>query len=224
MAKLTQIAKAARVEYNKKLTKKQVKKQGKGVWRLQRRVWTGDGFVEYELTVKKVKNINLRVSPQGDVRVSAPRRVPVGEIDRFVASRAGWIAVARRRVAVRADAAPVPCTLTDAQCMQVFRPYLEKYYPVFEKTLGAPPQIVLKTLKSMWGICRPARKQITLNRRLAQQPAAAVEYVVLHEYLHFWYPDHGKAFHRALDRMMPDNRQRRALLRRAPTEQKNAAD
>ena len=191
---------------------------------MQRSVWAGGGFVEYELTVKKVKNINLRVSPQGDVRVSAPRRVPLGEVDRFVASRAGWIDAARRRVAVRAAAAPAPCNLSDAQCMQVFRPYLEKYYPVFEKTLGAPPQIVLKTLKSMWGICRPAKKQITLNRRLAQQPAAAVEYVVLHEYLHFWYPDHGKAFHRALDRLMPDNRQRRALLRMATAQQKTAVD
>ena len=191
---------------------------------MQRSEWAGGGFVEYELTVKKVKNINLRVSPQGDVRVSAPHRVPVGEVDRFVASRAGWIDAARRRVAVRAAAAPAPCTLSDEQCMQVFRPYLEKYYPVFEKTLGAPPQVVLKTLKSMWGICRPAKKQITLNRRLAQQPAAAVEYVVLHEYLHFWYPDHGKAFHRALDRLMPDNRQRRALLRMATAQQKTAAD
>ena len=191
---------------------------------MQRSVWAGGGFVEYELTVKKVKNINLRVSPQGDVRVSAPRRVPLGEVDRFVASRAGWIDAARRRVAVRAAAAPAPCNLSDAQCMQVFRPYLEKYYPVFEKTLGAPPQIVLKTMKSMWGICRPAKKQITLNRRLAQQPAAAVEYVVLHEYLHFWYPDHGKAFHRALDRLMPDNRQRRALLRMATAQQKTAVD
>lgn len=191
---------------------------------MQRSVRAGNAFVEYELTVKKVKNINLRLSPQGDVRVSAPRRVPVGEIDRFVASRAEWIDAARRRLAARTAAAPAPCTLSDAQCMQVFRPYLEKYYPVFAKTLGAPPQIVLKTLKSMWGICRPAKKQITLNRRLAQQPAAAVEYVVLHEYLHFWYPDHGKAFHRALDRLMPDNRQRRALLRGAPAKQKTAAD
>ena len=191
---------------------------------MQRSVWAGGGLVEYELTVKKVKNINLRVSPQGDVRVSAPRRVPLGEVDRFVASRAGWIDAARRRVAVRAAAGPAPCNLSDAQCMPVFLPYLEKYYPVFEKTLGAPPQIVLKTLKSMWGICRPAKKQITLNRRLAQQPAAAVEYVVLHEYLHFWYPDHGKAFHRALDRLMPDNRQRRALLRMATAQQKTAVD
>lgn len=191
---------------------------------MQRSVWAGNAFVEYELTVKKVKNINLRLSPQGDVRVSAPRRVPVAEVDRFVASRAGWIDAARRRVAARAAAAPAPCTLSDEQCMQVFRPYLEKYYPVFAKTLGAPPQVVLKTLKSMWGICRPAKKQITLNRRLAQQPAAAVEYVVLHEYLHFWYPDHGKAFHRAMDRLMPDNRRRRALLHMAPAQQKTAAD
>ena len=51
------------------------------------------------------------------------------------------------------------------------------------------------------------------RRRLAAAPEAAVEYVILHEFLHLRYPDHGAAFHAALDRMMPDNRTRRALLR-----------
>lgn len=57
------------------------------------------------------------------------------------------------------------------------------------------------------------KKVKSLNRRLAAAPAAAVEYVILHEYLHLIYPDHGPAFHAALDAMMPDNRARRALLR-----------
>ena len=49
------------------------------------------GEIEYELTYKKVKNLNLRVQSDGAVAVSAPMRVPLHEIDRFVLSRAGWI-------------------------------------------------------------------------------------------------------------------------------------
>ena len=174
----------------------------------------------YELTRKRIKNINLRLRRDGTLAVSAPRWVSAAEIDRFVQSRAGWAARARARLAAAqerpAPPAPIelPVTLTDAECMAVFRPWLDRWAPVFAAAAGGEVQIRLKTLKSMWGVCRPARREITLNRRLAMQPAAAVEYVVLHEYLHFAHPDHGKAFHRDLDRLMPDNRARRALLRR----------
>lgn len=171
----------------------------KGVGRMLRQA----GGVEYELTYKKVKNLNLRLAADGHVAVSAPRRTPVAEIDAFVASRAGWIDRARAR------RKPLPEPPDDEVCRAVFAPWLEKYAPLF----GGMPQVRLKTLRSMWGCCRPAKREITLNRRLAAAPAAAVEYVILHEYLHLIYPDHGPAFHAALDAMMPDNRARRALLR-----------
>ena len=162
------------------------------------------GGIAYELTYKKVKNLNLRLRADGSVAVSAPRRVPLAEIDAFVAGRAGWIERARAKAPP-----PLPEPPPDEVCRAVFAPYLEKYAPLF----GGMPKIRLKTLRSMWGCCRPAKREITLNRRLAAAPAAAVEYVILHEFLHLRYPDHGAAFHAALDRMMPDNRARRALLR-----------
>ena len=71
---------------------------------------------------------------------------------------------------------PPPCPLTDEQCMAVFQPFLDRYYPIFAPAIGGRLEIRLKTLKSLWGVCRPAKRQITLNRRLAQQPLEAVEY------------------------------------------------
>lgn len=51
-----------------------------------------DGRIEYYLTRKKVKNINLRVrSSDGTVRVSASYGVPVGRLDSFVLANAGLI-------------------------------------------------------------------------------------------------------------------------------------
>lgn len=182
---------------------------------MRRQVKTPQGPLEYELTRKRVKNLNLRLGPDGLPQVSAPARVAVGEVDRFVLSRAGWIARARaRQAAAAAAAAALPPPPDDAGCMAAFGPALQRYAPLFAEAIGGPLQLKLKTLRSMWGVCRPARREITLNRYLALQPPPAIEYVVLHEYLHFLYPDHGPAFHRALDRLMPDNRQRRALLPR----------
>ena len=60
---------------------------------------------EYTLTRKKMKNLRMRiVAPHGEVKVSAPLRTPVAEIDAFVASRASWI----RKMQARAVAMPVP--------------------------------------------------------------------------------------------------------------------
>lgn len=54
--------------------------------------------ITYTLTRKKVKNINMRVKPEG-VFVSAARNVPVGYIDDFVRSKADFIRDALRRMA-----------------------------------------------------------------------------------------------------------------------------
>ena len=50
-----------------------------------------DRKIEYELQYKKVKNINLRVKPDGKVCVSASRRVSVELIEKFMQSKADFI-------------------------------------------------------------------------------------------------------------------------------------
>lgn len=47
--------------------------------------------LEYTLTRKKVKNINLRIHPDGEICLSAPQRMTVAEIDAFVTQKAEWI-------------------------------------------------------------------------------------------------------------------------------------
>lgn len=52
----------------------------------------------YVLTGKKVKNINLRVKPGGEVTVSAPRRMSGAQVDELVRERAAWIFAALARL------------------------------------------------------------------------------------------------------------------------------
>ena len=47
--------------------------------------------IEYELSRKNVKYINLRVNKYGKVVVSAGKNVPFEVIDEFVQSKAFWI-------------------------------------------------------------------------------------------------------------------------------------
>ena len=175
------------------------------------------GTITYELTYKRVKNLNLRVTGEGEVRVSAPKRAPAGEIDRFVASRAAWIEAARARIAVRKAQAQVADTeYTDAQCLAAFNAVSDEIYPLFADILPGKPKIQVRQMKTRWGVCHVAKNCITLNKQLIAKPKAALEYVVLHEYVHFLHPDHQKGFHETMAKLMPDYKARRALLRAVP--------
>ena len=57
------------------------------------------GGVEYELTRRRVRNLNIRVRTDGSVAVSAPRQVPLSSVDAFVAARADWVRAAQQRAA-----------------------------------------------------------------------------------------------------------------------------
>jgi len=76
-----------------------------------RRVLVDHGTIEYELTYKRVKNLNLRVGATGEIRVSAPHRTPPERVDAFVRSRSAWIVTATERC--RQAAARLHTDLTD---------------------------------------------------------------------------------------------------------------
>ena len=50
-----------------------------------------DGSITYELHRKRVKNMNLRVTTSGVVRVSASPRVPLGLIEAFICRHRAFI-------------------------------------------------------------------------------------------------------------------------------------
>ena len=172
------------------------------------------GGVEYTLIRKRVKNLNLRLAPDGSVRVSAPLRAGAASVDAFVAAHADWVkrAEARHRATEAARAALAPPEKD--QCLALFKEVSDGVFPRFEKVLGGKkPVIKVRDMRTRWGSCHPAKRQITLAARLALQPPAAIEYVVVHEYCHFVHPDHQAGFWALVESILPDWKARRALLR-----------
>ncbi len=72
-------------------------------------------------------------------------------------------------------------------------------------------------MKTLWGSCSVGRRTVTFNLYLIKAPMDCVDYVVLHELVHFLHPDHSKAFYGCLSRFMPDHRERKARLRTGKT-------
>lgn len=169
--------------------------------------------IRYTLTYKKVRNVNLRIGPDGGLCLSAPRQVPVSEIDRFVRSRREWIEDAQQRMRRRLQKAQKPVPYSDEECLALFTRLSDQVYPLFQSVLPEKPVLRVRLMKSRWGSCCPETHTITLNKRLLNYPLEAAEYVVLHEYIHFIHPDHQKGFYALLSRLMPDYTRRRALLK-----------
>lgn len=70
---------------------------------MKKRLILPAGTVEYELERKRVKNLNLRIDREGNIRVSAPRFVPQKTVEAFIAANAGRILQSRERLVKRAE-------------------------------------------------------------------------------------------------------------------------
>ena len=154
--------------------------------------------IPYELTRKKVKRLNLHIRRDGTVAVSIP---------------AQWIreAVSRQLRRNARNDQPLP---SQAEALACFTAMSDKVYPAFAGVLGGQkPTIKVRDMTSRWGVCYMKRRQITFALQLYNMPPAAQIYVVVHEYCHFLQPNHSPAFWAEVEKLLPDWKERRALLK-----------
>jgi len=79
----------------------------------------------------------------------------------------------------------------------------------------------IQKMKTKWGSCNIEEGNIRLNLDLAKKPLLCLEYIILHELLHFKERQHNDRFKALLDTHMPDWQSRRDLLNQMPLNQEN---
>lgn len=172
------------------------------------------GGITYQVLYKNVKNINLRVKPDGAVLVSAPHWLTGEQVDTFVMNKAGWIQRARERSVFRfLQNFNSVSQWDETECKEYFQAIIERWYPHFAHVLPQPPRVKIRAMTSCWGVCHPTKGYVTLHPALMTKPLAVAEYVVLHELVHFIEPNHQAGFHAWMARLMPDYQTRRKMLR-----------
>ena len=67
-------------------------------------------------------------------------------------------------------------------------------------------------METRWVSCLAKKGIITLNKRLLEAPRNCIEYVIMHEFCHFIHPNHSKHFYTFLTMLIPDWKERKALL------------
>ena len=187
----------------------------------ERTVCAGGKEIKYILERKQVKNINLRVRPDGSVRVSASSRIDTSYIDDFVLSKAEFVLKAMKRFEGTAEAErQFQAELSKAKSGQeslladpaIFTEILDEVYPAFIPYGIARPKLRVRTMKSCWGSCLVNKGIITLNRKLLMKPRECIEYVVVHELCHFVHTNHSKEFYKFMEQFMPDWKERKGRL------------
>jgi predicted metal-dependent hydrolase len=78
------------------------------------------------------------------------------------------------------------------------------------------PEVGIKQMRTKWGTSNPSARRIWLNLELAQKPPHCIEYIILHELVHFEHRKHGDEFVAKLDKFMPNWRAVRSELNRLP--------
>jgi len=89
---------------------------------------------------------------------------------------------------------------------------LKQMYPLVENILDVKPQLEVKKMAKRWGSCLRKKNIILLNLELIKAPMHCIEYVTLHEMIHFKYKNHNKAFYDKLTILIPDWKRRKEIL------------
>ncbi|QOC22747.1 M48 family metallopeptidase [Wenzhouxiangella sp. AB-CW3] len=79
----------------------------------------------------------------------------------------------------------------------------------------------VKKMKTKWGSCNAQAGRIWLNLELAKKPESCVEYILVHEMIHFFERHHNERFRELMDLFMPDWRTRRDQLNAQPLAHEN---
>lgn len=73
--------------------------------------------------------------------------------------------------------------------------------------------IGIKKMRTRYGSCNARRKNIWISLNLIHYPIECIEYVLLHEFLHFFEQNHGKKFYALMNKFMPNWQDYQKILR-----------
>ncbi len=177
---------------------------------MKRTVTTSRGEIEYELNRKSVKNINVRITPSGEVRASAPYFVSVKRVDELVKKCEDKIFAIREtakasksRELQKTEKEEFKATLTELS---------KEIFLLFPEIKTPFPQIKLRKMTSRWGSCNASKNIITFSTELYFKPIDSVYYVVAHEICHLVVQNHSEKFWARLERVVPNCKAARKRL------------
>lgn len=168
----------------------------------------------YNLIRAKRKTMSLRVSEDGAIEVRAPYRTAVATVDQFVEDHKDWI---RRQLAVSEKVRMLRPSYTEKEredgkkrARAAIAAKCRFYAARMGVTYGT---ISIREQKTRWGSCS-SKGNLNFNWKLVLMPEEILDYVVVHELAHRREMNHGPAFWKIVESVLPDYRVRKEWLKR----------
>ena len=161
------------------------------------------------------RTLSLQITPEGELLVRAPYRLPRQEIDRFLREKSRWIEKTMERVLTEKEAgAAAPLSNTDiralaSQALQALPPRVAFFARQMQVNYG---RITIRNQTGRWGSCS-STGNLNFNCLLMLAPTSVQDYVVVHELSHRRHMDHSAAFWQEVASVLPDYKKEEAWLK-----------
>ena len=156
----------------------------------------------YKLIRSARKTLAIQITPEGQVVVRCPNRLPVRAVEAFLLEKAEWI---RGHLEAKQNA-PKAEPFTDAQ-LRAFavrtRQLLDERLPVLSRAAGVSYQkVTVRAQRTRWGSCS-SKGNLNFNCLLALVPPEVFDYVVVHELCHCREMNHSSRFWAEVEALLP---------------------
>ncbi len=146
--------------------------------------------------------------------MTAPRWVPIWQLENFIREKADWLL---EKIAWMKKNKPARSTLKGqrqeylahkSRALELARRKLEELNETYNFSYK---KICVRNQKSRWGSCSRAGA-LSFNYKIALLPAKLAEYIIAHELCHLGEMNHSRKFWALVAAAVPDYRQRRKEL------------
>lgn len=169
---------------------------------------------KYEIIYSSRKTLAIQITPDGSVKVRAPKRCPKSTIECFLNEKESWIL---KHVNKAMQNPPVMKNLLSVQernryikiARDIFTQKTAYYASILNVTYG---RISIREQKTRWGSCS-SEGNLNFNWRLIFAPEEVLDYIVVHELAHRREMNHSQAFYAIVESILPDYKKSQKWLR-----------
>ena len=168
--------------------------------------------MNYKILRSSRKTIAIQITPEGEVLVRCPSRMPKWQIQQFVDSKESWIEAHLQKIASRPAQPKLTQQELKALAKQAAKDLPERaarFAPMVGASYG---RITIRAQRTRWGSCS-GKGNLNFNCLLMLAPEAVRDYVVIHELCHRKEMNHSARFWQQVERILPEYRDSKKWLK-----------
>lgn len=168
----------------------------------------------YEIIYSSRKTLAIQITPDGSVKVRAPRNYPRTSIDKFLKEKESWILKYVHKAKQNPPAEKNPISVQERNryikiARDIFTRKTAYYAAIMQVTYG---RISIREQKTRWGSCS-SKGNLNFNWRLIFAPEEVLNYIVVHELAHRREMNHSPAFYAVVKSILPNYKESQKWLR-----------